>query len=368
MQNVALEFPGEKTKYQVVIGLGLLSDLPAAIEAAAPGLLKAKSKVALFGDEALFSLYEANILPPFEKKEIKVITASFPASETSKSLATIASFYSQLTKERVERRTPILAFGGGIAGDVVGFVAASYLRGLPFVQIPTTLLAMVDASVGGKVGVNLPEGKNLVGAFHQPRAVLIDVEVLRTLPEREYRAGLAECVKHAIIRDEALFHWTSEHISQILAKNPAVLQELILKNVSIKAGIVMRDEKEQGERALLNFGHTFAHAIESETKYSQFLHGEAVSLGMVAATELSILLGRAPTELRTTIETLLTACGLPIRAKLPPADALMQAMTLDKKVQDSAIRFILPLSIGSAEIQKGAPAELLKKAWNSISQ
>lgn len=378
MKTVQLHFQGEPTGYQVVIRRGAVEALGDIIEWL-PG-----KRIVVLADAHVFSLYGSSITASLEASGFRVIHSSFDASESSKSLETVQRFYDFLISNRIERNTPILALGGGIAGDVVGFVAASYLRGLPFIQIPTTLLAMVDASVGGKVGVNLPQGKNLVGAFHQPRAVIIDPLVLNTLSEREFRAGLSECIKHAVITDADLFDWTENHVSRILARDPSTLEELISRNVAIKAKIVMADEKEQGERALLNLGHTFAHAIESATKYTAYLHGEAVGLGLVAAADLAIRTCRddaarlAYERAKQRIETLVSAVGLPIRMPIsengsettenpaPSLDSLLAVMLLDKKVEQGNIRFILPKGIGSAEIRKDIPASTVSDAWNSI--
>ncbi len=378
MKTVQLQFQGEATGYEVVIRRGGVEALGEIIED-----LTGK-RVVVLADAHVYSLYGSSISASLEASGFRVIHSTFDASESSKSLETVQRFYDFLISNRIERNTPILALGGGIAGDVVGFVAASYLRGLPFIQIPTTLLAMVDASVGGKVGVNLPQGKNLVGAFHQPRAVVIDPLVLNTLSEREFRAGLSECIKHAVITDADLFDWTENHVSRILARDPSTLEELISRNVAIKAKIVMADEKEQGERALLNLGHTFAHAIESATKYTAYLHGEAVALGLVAAADLAIRTCRddsarpAYERAKQRIETLVSAVGLPIRMPIsenaseaaensaPSLDSLLAVMLLDKKVEQGNIRFILPRGIGSAEIRKDISASTVSDAWNSI--
>ena len=217
---------------------------------------------------------------------------ALPPGEEHKNLDTAAKLYGLLTDARLERQSPVIALGGGVVGDTVGFAAATYLRGLPFAQCPTTLLAMVDASVGGKVGVNLPAGKNLVGSFYQPRLVVIDTDTLTTLPPRELRCGLAECVKHAAIRDAQRFDWLEQNLDRVMKLDPATLVELVHWNVQIKASVVMADEKETGERAHLNFGHTFAHAIETLSGYGHYHHGEAVSLGMVAAANLAAATGR----------------------------------------------------------------------------
>jgi 3-dehydroquinate synthase len=226
---------------------------------------------------------------------------------------------------------------------------------------------MVDASVGGKVGVNLLQGKNLVGAFHQPALVVIDTDTLSTLPARELRCGLAECVKHAIIRDPRKFDWLEQSLDAILRLDPDALVELVTRNVQIKANVVMADEKETGERAHLNFGHTFAHAIEATAGYGHYHHGEAVALGMVAATRLAADAGRCPRELLDRTVALLDRIGLPTRAgDLAPTDQLMDAMTLDKKVAGGKIRLVLPDRLGAVSIVNDTPAEAIRRAWDSL--
>jgi len=251
---------------------------------------------------------------------------------------------------------------------MAGFVAASYLRGVPFVQCPTTLLAMVDASVGGKVGVNVPQGKNLIGAFHQPVAVVIDPLTLQTLPPREVRCGMAECVKHGVIHDGELFDWIAHNLAKIQSLDPTTLTELIARNVAIKAAVVMEDEKESGVRAHLNFGHTFAHAIEATVGYGEIEHGEAVSLGMVAATKLAIDQGRCEADLLPRLGELLERIGLPTAAKLPDIEILMNAMRLDKKVADAKLRLVLPSRMGSVDVVSDTPDDAVIAAWQAISR
>ena len=250
---------------------------------------------------------------------------------------------------------------------MAGFVAATYLRGVPFVQCPTTLLAMVDSSVGGKVGVNVPQGKNLIGAFHQPVAVVADTLALRTLPARELRCGLAECIKHAVIRDpDALRVDARAHLPALLALDADALAELVARNVAIKAAVVMEDEKETGVRAHLNFGHTFAHAIEAVTGYGVILHGEAVALGMLAASTLAASVGLCARELRAELEALVAAAGLPVRASLPDDARLLAAMALDKKVARARIRFVLPTRLGAVELRDDLEPAAIRAAWASI--
>ncbi|MEX2388371.1 MAG: 3-dehydroquinate synthase [Phycisphaeraceae bacterium] len=293
--------------------------------------------------------------------------ADMPVGEQHKTLGTVRSLYDVLLTHHLERKSPVIALGGGITGDTVGFAAATYLRGVPFVQCPTTLLAMVDASVGGKVGVNVPQGKNLIGAFHQPALVVIDPETLRTLPDRELRCGLAECVKHAVIRDASLFDWLEREQPAIAALDSATMTALVERNVRIKADVVMEDEKESGVRAHLNFGHTFAHAIEAATAYGQYHHGEAVSLGMVAATRLAVDAGRCRSGVLDRLVTLLEKVGLPTAADDLPATAkLLEAMRLDKKVAAGRIRLVLPTQLGEVVIVDDVPDDAIAAAWETL--
>ncbi len=268
--------------------------------------------------------------------------------ETAKSLKAVQSCYDQLAAHRLERKSFIVALGGGVVGDLAGFLAATYLRGLAFVQVPTTLLAQVDSSVGGKVGVNLKAGKNLVGAFHQPKLVLCDLDTLKTLPEREFRAGLAEVIKYGIIYDAKLFAQLERNLPKILKREQGILAPIVARCCEIKAEVVGQDETEGGLRAILNFGHTIGHAIENISGYGKFLHGEAISIGQVAAAKLSQkILGLQQREVAR-IEDLFARAGLPTRIKLHPAQRqkLFTAMKLDKKVSGGEIKFVLAKRIG----------------------
>ena len=349
--------------YEVVVAPGSLSELGTSFST-----LGFKGRCAVLGDEAVLKLYGETAQNSLKGSGFSVLTSGFVTSETAKSLETVRGFYDLLVDSKFERIHPIAALGGGIAGDLIGFVAASYLRGVPFIQIPTTLLAMVDASVGGKVGVNLPQGKNLIGAFHQPVAVLIDPQVLKTLPEREFRCGLAECIKHGIIGDRALFDWIKGNLPAILSQDIAVLTELVARNVEFKARIVMADEFEHGERALLNLGHTFGHAIESTTGYTQVLHGEAVSLGIVAACAAAEIARRAKPGLRAEVEAVLQAAGLPIKADLPSIETMTEAMSRDKKVRSGQIRLIIPEAIGTTKIVSDLDPSAVAAGWAAICQ
>ena len=271
-----------------------------------------------------------------------------PAGETAKSFRTVQSCYDQLAAHRLERKSFIIALGGGVVGDLAGFVAATYLRGVAFVQVPTTLLAQVDSSVGGKVGVNLKSGKNLVGAFHQPRLVLCDLDTLDTLPQRELRAGLAEVIKYGIIHDASLFKRLERDMPKLLRKDSRTLADVIARCCQIKADVVGKDETENDLRQVLNFGHTIGHALEAISRYGTYLHGEAISIGQVAAAKISQNLIGLPRRDVDRISALLKKAGLPIWSRFDPSKRtqLFSAMRLDKKVSNGEIKFVLAKKIG----------------------
>ncbi|MCE9589876.1 MAG: 3-dehydroquinate synthase [Planctomycetes bacterium] len=360
MPVVAVTLPHHR--YEVRIEPGLLDRLGDAVKSAAP-----HASCALFTDSVIDATHGRRAAASLSRAGFRVTHKAVTGGEDHKNLDTVASLYPALVNDRLERKSPVLALGGGVIGDSVGFLAATYLRGVPFIQCPTTLLAMVDASVGGKVGVNLPQGKNLVGAFHQPHLVAIDTDTLTTLPPRELRCGLAECVKHGVIRDAKLFTWIEDHLDNIMRLDSATMVELVRWNVQIKASVVMADEKETGERAHLNFGHTFAHAIEALSGYGHYHHGEAVSLGMVAAARLAADTGRCPGDLPARLVKLLDRIGLPTRASdLPPVSQLMDAMRLDKKVAAGLVRLILPDRMGAVSIVNDTPEKAILAAWATI--
>lgn len=271
-----------------------------------------------------------------------------PAGETAKSLKSVQSCYDRLAAHRLERKSFLIALGGGVVGDLVGFVAATYLRGIPFVQVPTTLLAQVDSSVGGKTGVNLKAGKNLVGAFYQPKLVLGDLAALHTLPPREFRAGLAEVIKYGIIYDAALFVRLERDLSKLLRRENKALGEIIARCCQIKADVVGQDETESGLRATLNFGHTIGHGLEAISRYGKYLHGEAISIGQVAAARLSQQFTGLPEKDAARIADLFQRAGLPTTVKLNAGQRakLFAAMKLDKKVSEGEIKFVLAQRIG----------------------
>ena len=279
-----------------------------------------------------------------------------PAGEAQKSLASAAQLYDTLIDLPADRRTLIVAVGGGVIGDLAGFVAATYARGIPLLMVPTTLLAMVDSSVGGKVGVNHPRAKNMIGAFHQPVGVFIDISTLTTLPDREFKSGLAEVVKYGVILDAEFFNYIESTIEDILKRNPAAIQRLVLRSCELKAKIVEQDEREETDlRAKLNYGHTFAHAFETAGGYGRWLHGEAVAAGMICASRLAEKLGLIAREITERQVRLLQAFSLPIAPLRWPIEDLLQTMRKDKKAVDGRMRFILPTRLGAVALFDDVP-------------
>jgi 3-dehydroquinate synthase len=310
---------------------------------------------------------DANTRPHAERLANELGTdglAVVPAGETSKSLAVAAGLYSRLAQRAADRKTPVIAVGGGVVGDLAGFVAATYNRGLPLVMVPTTLLAMVDSSVGGKVGINLPEGKNLVGAFHQPAGVWIDTALLDTLPTREYRSGLAEVVKYGVILDAEFFAWLEANAENVLRRDRAAVAHVVGRSCRLKADVVERDEREEtGLRMVLNYGHTFAHAFESVGGYGAWLHGEAVAAGMVCASRLAERRGLISAEVTDRQVALLAKFGLPTEPRPDwDADALLAVMRRDKKNVAGRLRFVLPTRLGQVAAFDDVPEAAIREA------
>jgi len=346
---VPVPIPGRE--YHVHIGEGASADLQPLLD----GL--GVARCVLLSDETVASLHLRTLNAALARSPVELI---IPRGERSKSLGVLAGLYDELARHRVERGDVLLTFGGGVVGDVGGFLAATWLRGIRFLQIPTTLEAAVDASVGGKTGINHAAGKNLIGAFHQPSAVVIDTQYLRTLPRRDYVAGLAESVKHAVIRDSAFFAWHEHHAQAVRSGDTSdVVVELIGRNVAIKADVVARDEREQGLRAILNYGHTLGHAIEHELDY-ELRHGECVALGMIAAGEVARRRGLLAGDAAARIARLLAELGLPTHLPRPlRADDLISACRLDKKVRAGHINFMLLSDIGQVtRVEDVTDAEL----------
>lgn len=284
---------------------------------------------------------------------------SVPAGEESKSVAQWSAILDRLVSMNAQRDVTVIALGGGVVGDLAGFAAASYMRGVGIIQIPTTLLAQVDAAIGGKTAINHPMGKNLIGAFHAPEAVIIDPATLATLPDRDYRAGLAEVIKYGAIGDLAFFEWLEAHADALNQRDETALKTTVHTSVEAKKSVVVRDEKESGERALLNFGHTFAHALEALTDYSTLRHGEAVAIGMVLAARLSERLGQVPSGTTERIKALIERVGLPSErpASHSPAQ-IIERMRLDKKNKDNTIRLVLLKALGQAVVQPCSEADI----------
>ncbi|HEY52698.1 MAG TPA: 3-dehydroquinate synthase [Caldilineae bacterium] len=339
--------------YDILVGAGQLAELPNLLDER--GLTGA---VAIITDENVAPHWADRLLEPLRSGGYPAILITLPAGETHKNLATIARIYDDLVAAGIDRSGLVIALGGGVVGDMAGFAAATYLRGVRFVQIPTTLLAMVDASVGGKTGVDLPQGKNLVGAFKQPELVVVDPDLLATLPPAEFRNGLGEVVKHGIIADPALF-------AQLQADGPESLESMLARALRVKIGVVERDPFEQGERAHLNLGHTFAHAFEQVSRYA-IPHGQAVGVGLIASAHLSVISGHCQPTLPDRIADVLDRLLLPTRfTGLDPA-ALVTAMSTDKKRKGGRVRFVLPHEIGRVAVHDDIEPEQVTEALNKV--
>jgi 3-dehydroquinate synthase len=353
----------DKRSYPILIGTNLLSHLG---EHCAP--LKFSKRCAVISDKNVAPLYAKIAIRSLRAAGFDPVLITVPAGETAKSLATVQTCYDQLAAHRIERKSFIVALGGGVVGDLAGFVAATYLRGIGFVQVPTTLLAQVDSSVGGKVGVNLKAGKNLVGAFYQPRLVLTDLKTLDTLPDREFRAGLAEVIKYGIIYDAKLFQQLERSLEKILSHDESLLASVVARCCEIKAEVVSQDETESGLRAILNFGHTIGHAIEAISGYGKYLHGEAISIGQVAAAKLSAKILRLPVSEVSRIENLFSAVGLPTRIKVTgdPRKKLFKAMQLDKKVSGGEVKFVLARKIGNVLFGQCVPRGAIDQTLDDL--
>ena len=335
--------------YDIQIGTGNLSALPQTIETACD-----TNHAIVVTDTGIESSHAAVAAQALADSGRRVELLVVEAGEPSKSIDVAAALWEKLAEQQADRRSVVVAVGGGVVGDLAGFVAATYNRGLRFVQVPTTLLAQVDSSVGGKVGINLPQGKNLVGAFWQPAAVLIDTATLTTLPDRPYRAGLAEVVKYGVILDAEFFAYLEQHTEALLARDHDVLRHIVARSCRLKADVVQQDERElTGLRAVLNYGHTFCHAFETLTGYDQLLHGEAVAIGMHCAACLAARLNRIPQSLVDRQRSLLRPLKLPIQTPNVDRQQVLEAMRRDKKTVDGRLRFVLPSKLGHVELVDG---------------
>ncbi|MEM9436403.1 MAG: 3-dehydroquinate synthase [Pseudomonadota bacterium] len=348
---------GERA-YDVVVGQGLLAEAGARI---AP--LLARPKVAIVTDANVAAQHLDTLLASLSDEGIHASSLTLAPGEATKSWGPLSKTVEWLLAEKIERRDVVIALGGGVIGDLVGFAAAILRRGVRFVQIPTSLLAQVDSSVGGKTGINAPQGKNLVGAFHQPALVLADIDVLASLPKRDFLAGYGEVVKYGLLGDAAFFEWLEENGPSLAEGDPDARAYAVKRSVEMKADIVVRDETEQGDRALLNLGHTFCHALEAATGYSdRLLHGEGVAIGCGLAADLSARLGLMSQEEPSRISAHLAAMGMKQRlsdipGELPGSQALLDLMGQDKKVIDGKLRFILLRGIGEAFVTSDVPPD-----------
>jgi 3-dehydroquinate synthase len=347
--NVALA----KRSYPIHIGRGLLTDASLIL----PHLKR--KHVAIVTNTTVAPLYLAHLSDTLQAAGVQVTPIILPDGEAYKNSDTLNSIYDALLQNRCERSTTLIALGGGVIGDLTGYAAATFLRGVPFIQIPTTLLSQVDSSVGGKTGINHPLGKNMIGAFYQPQLVLADIDTLQTLPPREFSAGVAEVIKYGLIRDAQFFDWLERHMAQLMQLDEAVLSEAIYRSCQNKADVVAKDEHEQGERALLNLGHTFGHAIENAMGYGVWLHGEAVAAGTMMAADLSQRMDWLSANDVARIKNSLLAANLPLVPPKLGAAKYLDLMGLDKKVENGKIRLVLQQGIGRAVITSDYDADKL---------
>ncbi|MEI8655117.1 MULTISPECIES: 3-dehydroquinate synthase [Vibrio] len=346
---------GERS-YPISIGAGLFND-PALLS------LSPKQKVVVITNHTVAPLYADKITALLDQKGCISSVLELPDGEKYKTLETFNTVLSFLLEHNHSRDVVIIALGGGVIGDLVGFAASCYQRGVDFIQIPTTLLSQVDSSVGGKTAVNHPLGKNMIGAFYQPKAVIIDTNCLATLPEREFAAGMAEVIKYGIIYDEAFFVWLEQHMDELYALDEQALTYAIARCCQIKAEVVAQDEKESGIRALLNLGHTFGHAIEAELGYGNWLHGEAVSAGTMMAAKTAQLQGLITEQQVERILSIFKRAKLPVQTPESMSfDDFMKHMMRDKKVLAGELRLVLPTSIGSSDVVKGVPETIIEQA------
>jgi 3-dehydroquinate synthase len=352
----------DERSYEIHIGAGVLNRLGDLCSKA--GL---KGKCLIITDENVGGLYTEPALKSLEAADFSASAATLPAGEQTKCGDRVFELYSRCIEAGLDRKSFIVALGGGVIGDLAGYVAATYLRGIPFVQVPTSLLAMVDSSVGGKTGINLPEGKNLVGAFYQPELVLADLQTLETLPPREYRAGLAEIVKYGIIYDAPFLDFLEENIVKLPeVGNIDLLAKVVSRCCEIKADVVAQDEREGGLRAILNFGHTVGHALEKAAGYGEYVHGEAVAIGSIFAARASVALTGLSQAQCGRIERMFADLGLPVNAKKYGWLELRSALSVDKKTEGGMPRFVLASSIGTVSVGNEIPEDLMEEIWTGL--
>ena len=354
MQRLNIDL-GERS-YDIFLGPGLLERIGELLSQ-----VLQPSRIVLVTHPSLFRLYGEKVVAGFKNQGWTTNIIEVPEGETSKSLHQADIFYNQLLDFNCDRKSVLVALGGGVIGDLTGFIAATYQRGIPFVQVPTTLLSQVDSSVGGKTAVNHPKGKNMIGAFYQPRMVVADLDTLQTLPQNEFRAGLAEVIKYGVISDASLFGYLENNVEKILQLDHECLAHIIKTSCAIKAKVVEKDERESHYRMILNFGHTLGHAIEALTGYSQFIHGEAVAIGMVYAAKLSQQLGKCQGAVSRRLSELVNKFGLPSQWPDLDSRAIIECLYHDKKTMNHKIKFILIKDIGRVEIVEDMPeTDILK--------
>lgn len=352
----------EKRRYPITIGYNILPQCIAGMKD-----ITSEKEVFLISDENVYERYGSFIEKIFLEQGYQVLPYVILPGEGSKSWEQAGLILEKMLENKLGRKVPVIALGGGVVGDLSGFVAALYRRGVPFVQIPTTLLAQVDSSVGGKVAVNHPLGKNMLGSFYQPQAVWADLAVLDSLPQEEWRAGLAEVLKYALIQDGEFFNLLEKHAAEILAKSPHIVPEIIERCCQIKAEIVSRDEKDEGLRNTLNLGHTFGHALESATGYKKYRHGEAVAIGIVGAMYLAQELGFINEELILKVKKVIMSWGLPISFPEELLDCVLAHLQHDKKVTQNKLVFVLPIALGQVTMQKDLPREKIIAAFKKLT-
>ncbi len=355
MENIRVEL-GDRS-YDILIGNSILENTGTKLKT-----FNFSPKIALVSNELVFSLYGEIVSESIRKAGFDLLTVIIPDGEQYKNIETLQYIYNELLKYKLDRKSALIALGGGVVGDITGFAASTYMRGISYIQIPTTLLAQVDSSVGGKTGIDHKLGKNMIGTFWQPKLVLIDTNTLSTLEKRQFLAGLAEVIKYGIIWDPELFQFIEENKEKIIGLDSNSLNYIIKRSCEIKAEIVSQDERESGVRAILNYGHTIGHAIETVTKYTRYLHGEAISIGMCLEAELAQLLNIIEPSEVIKIKDLINHCGLPCYL---PGDIdkieIISSMYFDKKAVAGKLKFILPERIGKVRIEKNIPEEILKK-------
>ena len=359
MRKVRVDLP--ENGYDIFIGTGLEAEVASFFAGAG-----FSTRVLVLSDTNVGKVYADKVAEVLRQAGKQPSVHFVPAGERSKSLEEAEHVYTKAIETGLDRKSAIVALGGGVVGDLAGFIAATYMRGVPFVQIPTSLLAQVDSSVGGKVAVNHRLGKNLIGAFYQPKRVFIDLRCLSTLPKRELFTGLGEIVKYGVIYDEAFFSYLEEHAEEVLALQPEATEHLVVRSCEIKAEVVTQDEKETGLRAILNFGHTMGHAIEKETRYVRYNHGEAVAVGMMGAAYLSREMGMIGNEEVTRLRALLGRFSLPTQAEGCTEDGMMAAVFHDKKTVDGKVKWVLMEGIGRVKAVSDVPESVVRRCMRMI--